>query len=279
MKKYFEIAKIKYAVSGDTDKIPVGEILEGFVSASSEEDVSIELRAKEELTAPEGDKVYGDMLRVVYKSDDSYVRYEGVKGSEYEKANLRIRRCKNKVNAEIKTDSLTEKILLSALELEHNITLNRGILLHCAFIDVNGEAVLFTAPSGTGKSTQAMLWEKFGNAELINGDRAAVMVTADGVFASGVPFCGSSGVRKNRTLKLRAVVYLSQSKENRAQRLLGLTAFKRIWEGITLNLWHKTDVEKATDTVLEIVEKVPVYHFHCTKDETAVKVLEKILQE
>ena len=46
------------------------------------------------------------------------------------------------------------------------------LLMHGAVIAVGNKAWLFTAPSGTGKSTQAELWERYRNAEQINGDRS-----------------------------------------------------------------------------------------------------------
>lgn len=277
MDKYFEIAKIKYCVSGDGDKITVGEILENFVSASSDKSRSLEVFVKDELSLPQGSKIYDDTMRVVYKNGKGYIRYEGVKSGDLSKAYLRIEAKDDYVRAEIKSDAANEKSLLTAMELEHNITENKGILLHCSYIVYGDEAILFTAPSGTGKSTQAKLWQDTRGARLINGDRAAVMITKDGVVAAGIPYCGSSGVRINHTCKVRAVVYLSQSKVNTVIKLSGLRAFKRIWEGITLNIWHRNDVEKATDTVLEIAENVPVYHLSCVADETAVKALEEAL--
>ena len=42
--------------------------------------------------------------------------------------------------------------------LEHLLATQRAVILHSAYIDYKGKAILFSAPSGTGKSTQAELW-------------------------------------------------------------------------------------------------------------------------
>ncbi len=69
-------------------------------------------------------------------------------------------------------------------------------------------AVLFTAPSGTGKSTQAELWRKHRGASIINGD-CTLIAEDDGVFtAFGFPFSGTSGIFENRKAPIAAVVYL-----------------------------------------------------------------------
>ena len=43
----------------------------------------------------------------------------------------------------------------------HTKLLQRSaVILHASYIDWDGSAILFTGPSGTGKSTQAELWEQ-----------------------------------------------------------------------------------------------------------------------
>lgn len=136
-------------------------------------------------------------------------------------------------------------------------------------------AILFTAPSGTGKSTQAELWKKYRNAEIINGDRAAVCVKEGKLTAEGIPFSGSSSYCSNRSVPLSAIVYLSQASETTIQILRGAEAFFKLWEGISVNSWVKEDVEHVSNVVQKVAEEIPVYHLSCTPDETAVTVLEE----
>ena len=76
---------------------------------------------------------------------------------------------------------------------------------------------------------------------------------------------------------LAAVVYLGQSSENVIRRLEGGQAFCRLWEGCSVANWAKEDAEKATETAMKILKKVPVYHLMCRPDESAVGILEKEL--
>lgn len=172
---------------------------------------------------------------------------------------------------------ITSSAVLEMLGVEHLMAQNDSVILHCSYIAWNGWAVLFTAPSGTGKSTQAELWKTHRGAEIINGDRAVVRVDGDRVLAEGLPFAGSSQICKNRSLPLAAIVYLSQAPVTTICRLRGAQAFARVWEGISVNVWDRQDVAAVSDTAEQLVRHVPVYHLACTPDETAVAALEQLL--
>ena len=60
--------------------------------------------------------------------------------------------------------------MLQALELFHLLLLEGGAVLHASYILVRGRAILFSGPSGVGKSTQANLWAQYRSAEVINGE-------------------------------------------------------------------------------------------------------------
>ena len=57
-----------------------------------------------------------------------------------------------------------------------------------SFIRWQGRGILFSAPSGTGKSTQANLWVQHQGAEVINGDRAALRQVGGRWQAFGLPY-------------------------------------------------------------------------------------------
>lgn len=168
---------------------------------------------------------------------------------------------------------ISPKQTLRCMELPHLLADHEGVLLHCAWIRWNGRGILFTAPSGTGKSTQAQLWCDLMGAELINGDRAAIRIHNGHAFAFGVPMSGSSDVRRNETMPIEAIVYLSQAKDCRIERLRGVWAFRRLWEGCTVPTWDRGDVERITDIVGRIISQVPVFHLACTPDRRAVELL------
>ena len=61
------------------------------------------------------------------------------------------------------------------------------LLLHGSTVAVDGNAYLFTAKCGTGKSTHTRLWcQYFGDrAVMVNDDKPFIQITKDGIFACG----------------------------------------------------------------------------------------------
>ena len=103
-------------------------------------------------------------------------------------------------------------------------------------------------------------------------------VEGNNVYAWGIPFSGSSLVRKNVKLPLAAIVYLEQSLHNEILRLHGAKAFRNIWEGCSLQIWNTEDVQKCSETVVNVISAVPVYSLKCRPDEEAVEVLQQQLE-
>ena len=233
----------------------------------------------DQLTAPIGECTYRDTGMRVYRNEQEVVRYAGALNR------VHMRLCRHGRSSEIECLrreyplGITPKTVLNAMEAEHLIVQNSGVILHAAYIQVGEQAILFTAPSGTGKSTQADLWCRRFGARLINGDRVAVRTEGRQVWACGIPFAGSSGVAENRTLPIAAIVSLSQAPTNSAEELTALPAFRKVWEGCCVNLWDREDMTLATDTVLKVIQSTPVVHFSCTPRLDAADYLESFLTQ
>lgn len=231
---------------------------------------------------PDGSLVCDQPGLRVYRDGERMISYRGPVASGLENAYLRTeRRGEDGVLEFIRARTpggISGRQLLPALELPHLLTIHGGFLLHASYIAHEGRAILFTAPSETGKSTQAQLWCDHAGAKLVNGDRAAVRIMDGTVYACGTPYSGSSPVRQNVKLPLAAIVSLSQAPENSITRLRGARAFRRVWEGCTVNTWDRSDVELATGTVSDVIGRVPVYHLACTPDSRAVELLKHSME-
>ena len=167
--------------------------------------------------------------------------------------------------------------LISRLNIQGILLSKEVMILHSSFIIHNNQSILFTAPSGTGKSTQASLWEKYKGAEIINGDRSAIGTRNGEYFAYGLPFCGSSNICKNKEAPLKAIVVLKQAKENSVRRLSKIEAFKILLGQVAINRWNKKDMELAMTLIEELIEKVPVVMLSCRPDKEATDVLNDYL--
>ena len=138
--------------------------------------------------------------------------------------------------------------------------------------------LLFSGPSGIGKSTQAELWQQYGGASLINGDRPILSRDELGWHAWGSPYAGSSRHFVNGSCVLRAVVLLKQAKSCTLRRLPGAEAFRRVFAGTTVNSWDKSSVQKVCRMAEQLVSELPVYELSCTPDRAAVELLRAELE-
>ncbi len=171
----------------------------------------------------------------------------------------------------------SEFLLLNHLNLEKTMNEHGRLLLHASFIETERGAVLFTAPSGTGKSTQAELWRQHRGATIINGDRAGIWRGEQGWLAGGVPWSGTSGISLNRILPLRAVVILRQGPENVLETPRASESLKALMEQTTINPWNREMYLRTQQHLIDLIQSVPVYRLRCRPDEGAVEVLAREL--
>ena len=152
-----------------------------------------------------------------------------------------------------------------------------GVVLHSSYIITQrGEALLFSAPSGTGKSTQAELWRKFAGAKVINGDRALIKAQ-NGVTANGIFFSGTSGICENVTAPIRAIVLLRQSFANELKKVSGKEAFMRLLPQCSYYPKEEENLKLVTGILAEIISAVPIYDFGCVPEKSAVTALNEVL--
>lgn len=154
-----------------------------------------------------------------------------------------------------------------------------GLMLHAAFVRWQEKGILFTAPSGTGKSTQANLWAKYEGAEILNGDRAGLRCMEGRWTAFGLPLAGSSYIYRNESAPADTIVVLRQSPENRIRRLGPAEAFRYLYPEVTVHQWHRPWVEKASSMLLDLISHVPVWLLECRPDQGAVRLLKETIME
>lgn len=275
MEQFIQFAGLRFRVHCPEPFLSDPGILEQYLAQPGPWDHDLSMELVTALPEPEGELAFSCPEFRFYQRDDLWER----RVHDY----LCIRRRGPETKAVFRRESLpfgiTAKRVLTALELEQQLADHNGFLLHASYIRHGDRAILFTAPSETGKSTQARLWCENRGAELINGDRAAVRLIDGVACACGIPYSGSSPVRKNVVLPLAAIVYLSQGRENTIERLRGAKAFRRIWEGCGVPLWDRSALDRVTRTVTETLMQVPVYHLSCTPDVRAVDLLAETMEE
>lgn len=180
-----------------------------------------------------------------------------------------------KSNYHVMTDS---RLIWNSVSIPQILLARDVLFFHSSFIEYKGRGILFSAPCGTGKSTQAALWEKHRGAEVINGDKAGVVIKNSSAYACGIPICGTSGICKNKTLPLGAIVLLGQAKQNTVTRISGVDAISSLLGNVYLDFLVPEERIMCIDLLEKLVENIPVYRFDCTPDENAVIALENALR-
>ena len=153
------------------------------------------------------------------------------------------------------------------------------VCFHAACVETDHGGILFSGPSGIGKSTQAQLWCDHRGAKLLNGDRPILQRTEQGFLAWGSPYAGSSKCHVNEAVPVSALVFLAQEPCNRIRRLKPSEAFRRIYAGLTMYTWDREFMNRAVDLALELVSTVPCLEFGCVPERSAVEFLEGQLKE
>ena len=85
-------------------------------------------------------------------------------------------------------------------------------LMHGAVVAYRGEAYMFAAPSGTGKTTRIRLWlDEYPDSFVVNGDKPLIKIDNEKAYACGTPWCGKEGWNRNTIVPLRAIYLLERS--------------------------------------------------------------------
>ena len=168
--------------------------------------------------------------------------------------------------------------LITLMDIEATLLDFGSLILHASLIRYGGKGIIFSAPSGTGKSTQAELWERYEGAEVLNGDRAALRKFDGSWQAYGLPYAGTSGIYRNESAPLRAIVILRQADENHICRIKGAEAFRFLYPETMIHRWDPQYERKASALLLDVLAEVPVFLLECRPDREAVTLLRNILE-
>lgn len=153
----------------------------------------------------------------------------------------------------------------------------RTLFLHSSFIKYEEYGIAFSAPSGTGKSTHAKLWEEYEDAKIINGDRAALNKINNQWMIHGIPMCGTSGIHHNYCTVLKSIIIIRQAPYNKVSTLSIAEKFRLLFSEISVNNWDVQQTNITMDLIQDLITHVPIYLLECTKEPEAVEVLKNYL--
>lgn len=147
------------------------------------------------------------------------------------------------------------------------------VLMHGCVIQVDDAGYMFTAPSGTGKTTHTRLWLQLlgERSYIVNGDKPLIHVAKCGVTAYGTPWDGKEHYSRNTSVPLRAIGIICRDTTNYTERLTPPQAFTEM-----LRATHSPNTRLETIKLMKLLEnlllQVPVFRIHCNMDLQAAQV-------
>lgn len=144
-----------------------------------------------------------------------------------------------------------------------------GMMLHSSAVVLDGYAYLFTAASGTGKSTHTKLWcDNFDGAVILNDDKP-VMKLENGIwYAYGTPWSGKTDLNLNLRVPLGGIAVLERGTENSIERISGKRAVYAVLNQ-TIRSYDAALRMKTIDLISDLLEKVPVWLLRCNTEKDA----------
>ncbi len=215
------------------------------------------------------------------KSNSYYKGYEngkfvqiplGLDGEVYGK----ITYDKNVAHVDLINDDITKEIIMVQYAFNHLIEeCEQAFLIHGSSILYRDNGYLFTAPSGTGKSTHTNLWKELYGVLHINDDKNTILIENNELYLYGTPFSGKHGRDNPIHAPLKAVIFLQQGKINEVSRLTPKEAFVRLITQVV----QPADFEELDhwNYFVDRLISLPCFLLTCDISYDAVKIIEKEL--
>jgi hypothetical protein len=148
-----------------------------------------------------------------------------------------------------------------------------AMLIHSAAISVDNKGYLFTALSGTGKTTHVNLWlKKFGErAVIINGDKPIVRNINGTFHVFGTPWCGKEGINTNTNVPIQAICILERGENNVIDRVNHQEAVTELLRQ-TSRPASVSGLTALLDILDKVITKIPVYRLSCNMEPEAAEV-------
>ena len=147
------------------------------------------------------------------------------------------------------------------------------LLFHGSVVAVNGYSYLFTAKSGTGKSTHTRLWrEMFGDcATMVNDDKPFLRITQNTVYACGSPWNGKHRLGNNICVPLKAICILERGEHNEIARISAQDAVPMLLQQSN-RPQQPALLPKYLELLEHLTDKIAFYRLKCNMDPEAARI-------
>lgn len=152
-----------------------------------------------------------------------------------------------------------------------------GMMLHASAVELDGQAYLFSAPSGTGKSTHTEGWLRaFEKANIVNDDKPAIRKIDGRHYAFGTPFSGKHDISLNEGYPIKGICFLDRG-ENQIKKLTTEQAMTPLF-----NQTIRPDDESKMDLLCrcaeDLLKNVSFYAMLCDTSQEAAKMAYEMMK-
>lgn len=151
--------------------------------------------------------------------------------------------------------------------------------LHSASNYYQEKAWLYSASSGTGKTTHVKLWEKLYAVPVLNGDLNLLGMENDEVFVYGIPWCGTSGVYTTKKYPLGGIILLKRGTENRVCKLPQDERQLYTAQRMISPAWTEKQVDDSLLFAEKLSDRIPIRQLYCTQEPSASAVMKEYIDK
>ncbi len=178
------------------------------------------------------------------------------------------------------TEEYLECIAVYRKLCEYVFKEGNGFVFHSSAVSVGGECYLFTAPSGTGKSTHVRLWKKLlgERAIVINDDKPLIRFIDGAFYAYGTPWSGKHKLDVDMRSKVKAICEIKRGKENKIEEL----SLKSILPTLLNQTVRPKEIDKMDlllERITKMVKSVKTYRLYCNTSIDSAKLSYSVMSE
>jgi hypothetical protein len=156
---------------------------------------------------------------------------------------------------------------------------HHGLFLHSCAVALEQQGILFTGVSGSGKSTMADLWRRFGppSSSVIDDEHILARQINESALLYGAPWSrGPRAATFSRT-PLKAVFFLSHALQNQCIALSPSEALAEFLSQVFLPVWSRSQLELTLQTSAALLQGVPCYRLPFAPDERIVGFVQDVI--
>ena len=155
-----------------------------------------------------------------------------------------------------------------------------GCFFHSSCLELDGEGYLFTALSGTGKSTHTANWRRyFGDrVTMINDDKPLIRKINGRYYVCSTPWMGKSDIGCNMISPIKAVYVLKRGKENTAAASTPAKQIRQLMEA-TLLPDSKENMVRLLMLFDDLFLHVKLIELYCTPGIESARVAYEAAQD